>query len=216
MTHICGAKICHHWFRKWLAIWPVTSHFLNHCWLIINWTLTDIFQWNFHQIRTFWLKKMHLFLSSTKGQPSCLGHNELTTYRDKSEGGHSELEKGFERNTFSQWLCPPSDLSLTYIPVTHSIYIYHIYEERWPSPLLKLISGATTELVCSSTLNGPFMWIKRSFEVLQHLVVSTLQWQVIIIMHVKCKSTILILFNLGWGWASLRGVETQIIKLITV
>ena len=36
----------HHWFRYWLVAWSVPSHYLNQCWNIVNWTLSNKFQWN--------------------------------------------------------------------------------------------------------------------------------------------------------------------------
>ena len=38
--------INHHWFRQWLVAWPAPSHYLNHCWSIVNWTIRDTLQWN--------------------------------------------------------------------------------------------------------------------------------------------------------------------------
>ena len=39
----------HHWFRKWLVAWTAPSHYLNHCWNIVNWALRNKFQWNFNR-----------------------------------------------------------------------------------------------------------------------------------------------------------------------
>ena len=36
----------HHWFRKWLVAWPAPSHYLNQCWVIVNWTFRNKLQWN--------------------------------------------------------------------------------------------------------------------------------------------------------------------------
>ena len=38
--------INHHWFRQWLVASPAPSHYLNHCWNIVNRTLGDKLQWN--------------------------------------------------------------------------------------------------------------------------------------------------------------------------
>ena len=38
-----------HWFRYWLVTYPAPSHYLNQCWVFVNWTLRNKLQWNFHQ-----------------------------------------------------------------------------------------------------------------------------------------------------------------------
>ena len=42
-------KLSQHLFRQRLVAWPAPSHYLNQCWNIVNWTLGNKFQWNFHQ-----------------------------------------------------------------------------------------------------------------------------------------------------------------------
>ena len=41
--------INHHWFRQWLVTWPAPSDYLNQCWNIVNWTLSNKFQWNLNR-----------------------------------------------------------------------------------------------------------------------------------------------------------------------
>ena len=38
-----------HCFRQWLVAWPAPSHYLNQCWDVVNWTLRNKLQWNFHR-----------------------------------------------------------------------------------------------------------------------------------------------------------------------
>ena len=38
-----------HWFRKWLVAYSAPRHYLNQCWVIVNWTLRNKRQWNFNQ-----------------------------------------------------------------------------------------------------------------------------------------------------------------------
>ena len=57
MMHICVIKLSHHWFRQWLVAWQVPSHYLNQCRNIVNWTLGNKFQWNFHQNMTIFFKE---------------------------------------------------------------------------------------------------------------------------------------------------------------
>ena len=47
--HICVNESGQHWFRQWLVAYSVPSHYLNQCWVIVNWTLRNKFQWNCYQ-----------------------------------------------------------------------------------------------------------------------------------------------------------------------
>ena len=49
VTHICVSKLSHHWFKQWLVAWPVRSHDLNQCWIIVDWTVGNKRQWNLNQ-----------------------------------------------------------------------------------------------------------------------------------------------------------------------
>ena len=49
VPHICVNELGHHWFRQWLVACSVPSHCLNQCWLIVNWTPGNIFQWNLNR-----------------------------------------------------------------------------------------------------------------------------------------------------------------------
>ena len=43
VTHICVAELGHHWFRQWFVACSVPGHFLDQCWLIVNWTPKNIY-----------------------------------------------------------------------------------------------------------------------------------------------------------------------------
>ena len=43
MTYIC---VNHHWFNNGLSPGAIVKHYPNQCWLVINWTNKDNFQWN--------------------------------------------------------------------------------------------------------------------------------------------------------------------------
>ena len=49
VLHICVCESDQHRFRQWLVAYSAPSHYLNQCWIIINWTLRNDFQWNFDQ-----------------------------------------------------------------------------------------------------------------------------------------------------------------------
>ena len=58
-TYICqwmrSALAQKMWFRKRLVTYLVPSHYLNQCWVIVNWTLTNKLQWNFNQNTKFFI-----------------------------------------------------------------------------------------------------------------------------------------------------------------
>ena len=37
VPHIWISKLCQHWFIQWLVAYSAPSHYLNHCWVIVNW-----------------------------------------------------------------------------------------------------------------------------------------------------------------------------------
>ena len=49
MPHICVGESGQHWFRKWLGAEKAPSHYLNQCWVIVNWTMRNKIQWNFNR-----------------------------------------------------------------------------------------------------------------------------------------------------------------------
>ena len=58
-----------------LVAYSVSSYYLNQCWCIFNWTISNKHQWNFNQnckfAWFFFVEKMHLKMSA-KWQPFCL------------------------------------------------------------------------------------------------------------------------------------------------
>ena len=69
----------HEWQLKWETCDQEhrTSHYLNYCSDIVNWTLRNILQWNLNRNSYIFIKKMHGNISSGKWRPFCLGHNVL-------------------------------------------------------------------------------------------------------------------------------------------
>ena len=49
VPHICFSESGQHWFRWWLVVYSVPSHYLNQCWVIVNCTIGNKIQWNFNQ-----------------------------------------------------------------------------------------------------------------------------------------------------------------------
>ena len=55
--HICVSESDQHWFRYWLVTYLVSNHYLNQCWVIVNWTLRNKLQWNFNQNTNLFIHK---------------------------------------------------------------------------------------------------------------------------------------------------------------
>ena len=51
--HICISELSMHRFRWWIPACSGPSHYLNQCWLIVNWTLMNKRQWNLNQNKQF-------------------------------------------------------------------------------------------------------------------------------------------------------------------
>ena len=63
---ICASASGKHWFRWYFVAYSAPSHYLNQCWIIVNWTLRNKLQWNVDQNIKLFILKMHLKKSSTK------------------------------------------------------------------------------------------------------------------------------------------------------
>ena len=50
MTHTNMRQLTNHdCLRWWLVVWWATSHYLNQCFNVVNWTLWNKFQWNLYR-----------------------------------------------------------------------------------------------------------------------------------------------------------------------
>ena len=69
VSHICVSESGQHWFRKWLVACSASapSHYLNQCWVTVNWTLRNNLQWNCNQnIKLFIHENESVKISSVK------------------------------------------------------------------------------------------------------------------------------------------------------
>ena len=57
MPHICVSESGQPWFRLWFVAYSVPSHYLNQCWVIVNWTFRNKLHWNFYQNTIFHSRK---------------------------------------------------------------------------------------------------------------------------------------------------------------
>ena len=48
VPHICLNESGQHWFRYWLVAYSSPNYYLNHWWVVVNWTLRNKLQWNFN------------------------------------------------------------------------------------------------------------------------------------------------------------------------
>ena len=53
--YICVDESGEHWFRLWLVAYSAPSHYLNQCWVIVNWALRNRLQWKFNQNTKFFI-----------------------------------------------------------------------------------------------------------------------------------------------------------------
>ena len=63
VLRICVIELDHHWFRSWLLVCLVPSHYLNLWWLFIRHTPRNRLQWKKYWNYQVSLKKLHLNLS---------------------------------------------------------------------------------------------------------------------------------------------------------
>ena len=49
VPHICVSESDQHWFRKWLVAYSAPSHYLNHSWVVVNWSLMNKLQWKLNR-----------------------------------------------------------------------------------------------------------------------------------------------------------------------
>ena len=75
VRHVCVSKLGHHWLKILLLACPRTSHYLDQCWLVINWTLGITLIWT--KMQQFPCTKLSLKMSSVRWRPFCLGVNLL-------------------------------------------------------------------------------------------------------------------------------------------
>ena len=70
-------KTNHHWFRWWLVAWTAPSHYLNHCWNIVNWALGNNLQWNFNPNSNIFIHENAFENVVSEMASICLGLNVL-------------------------------------------------------------------------------------------------------------------------------------------
>ena len=74
VPHICVNELGRQWFRWWVFACSAPSHYLNQCWLVVNW---QPFRNNCSEIwikiQNLSYKKMHFEMSSVKWRAFCQG-----------------------------------------------------------------------------------------------------------------------------------------------
>ena len=77
VLHICISEWGQHWFRWWLVAYFAPSHYVNQCWVIVNWPLRNKLQWNFNQNTNIFINKNASETTSGKWWPFSPGGDEL-------------------------------------------------------------------------------------------------------------------------------------------
>ena len=68
-TYICVGELVQHWFTWWFFAYSEPSHYLNQCWVIVNWAPRNTPQWHLIKIQNISFTKLHVIISSAKWRP---------------------------------------------------------------------------------------------------------------------------------------------------
>ena len=79
VMHICVGNLGRHWFRWWLVTYAASSHYLNQCWNVVNWTLGNKRQWNFNRNTYIFIQENSFEdvvwkMVAISSQPQCVNH----------------------------------------------------------------------------------------------------------------------------------------------
>ena len=74
---ICVRKLHHYRCRQWLVAEQATSHYLNQCWNIVNWTLRNKLQWNLNPNSYIFIQENAFENSVCEMAAICFGLNML-------------------------------------------------------------------------------------------------------------------------------------------
>ena len=79
VTHICVSQLDHHCFRSWPVACTAPSHYLNQCWTIVNWTLSNKLQCNLNRnsntfIQENALESVVCEMAAILSRPQCVKH----------------------------------------------------------------------------------------------------------------------------------------------
>ena len=116
----------HHWFREGLVAWTAPSHYLKQCWIIVDWTLKNKFQWHLNRnsnilIQENALEHVVCELASILSRPQSVKGSIQNTSASLSE---PEATHSIDASTASDWidlLLPSVDL-----PFAMAFVICHI------------------------------------------------------------------------------------------
>ena len=64
-------------YTMMLVAYSAPSHYLDQCWIVVNWNIRNNLQWKLIKVQKFSFTKMHLKISPTKRRPLCPGSDEL-------------------------------------------------------------------------------------------------------------------------------------------
>ena len=109
---MCVNESGQHEFRKWLVAYSAPSHYLNQCWVIVNWTLRDKLPRNFKQntqiffqftITQHWFRK---WLVAYSVPSHYLNHCFFNwTIRNKRQWNFNKKKRFFHENASENIVC---------------------------------------------------------------------------------------------------------------
>ena len=97
-----------HWFRWWLVTYSMPSHYLNQCWILLNWNLRNKLQWNFDQNTKIFIHKnkwkCHLQHGGQKKMSYYMHMGECHSERDNDDGDWWICTPAMLRGISTQWM----------------------------------------------------------------------------------------------------------------
>ena len=84
VPHIWVSELREHWFRQWLGAYSVPSSYLNHWWMIVNWTLRKNLVLkirSFHSWKCVWKCRLPKWRPFCPGEMSSVYYDFVTLFR---------------------------------------------------------------------------------------------------------------------------------------
>ena len=104
-----------HWFKLWLVAHSAPSHYLNQCWVIVDWTRRNKFQWNFSQNIILFIHKNASETNVCEMAAILSRGRWVNTLRPRQNGRHfaDDIFKCIFQNE-NVWI--PIKISLKFVP----------------------------------------------------------------------------------------------------
>ena len=124
MLHICVSQLGLHWFRLWLVPCSAPCNNLNQCWLIVNWTPGNKFQWNSNLNSDIFIHENAFEIAV------CRNGGHLVQGEMSYEQSYVPIPLAMQYHSISTWVCC-KDLCLSHLltfaphwgDIFHTLYI---------------------------------------------------------------------------------------------